>query len=128
MRRQVGPEMDRAEFTLELSDARHSQAKVVVRDRTGAERSLETLLLPEDFGTDPLRVTLHPVEDQPNLLDLIRTRREPARLDRVEDVAGPRVAVQLRGTGEAHAGSRAELGDLTIVEPEKFGLRLRLVG
>lgn len=81
--------MDRAELTLERSDARHSQAKVVIRDRTRTERSLETLLLPEDLSTDSLRIALHTVEDQPDLLDLSGTRLEPARRDGVEDVAGP---------------------------------------
>lgn len=78
--------MGRAELTLERSDPRHLHAKVVIRDRTGPERSLETRLLLEDLGTEPLRVTLHPGEDQLEPLDLIGTRREPARLGGVEDV------------------------------------------
>jgi hypothetical protein len=120
--------MGRAELTLQRSDARHLHAKVVIRDRTGTERSLETRLLVEDLGTEPLRVTLHPGEDQLDPLDLIGTRWEPARLDGVEDVAGPREAVQLGCTSEAHAGSRAELGNLILVEAPNLGLGLRLVG
>jgi hypothetical protein len=112
---------------LERSDARHSQAKVVIRDRTRTERSLETFHLLEDLSTDSLRIALHTVEDQPELLDLSGTSLEPARRDGVEDVAGPRLAVQLGGASEPHAGSCTELGDLILVEPTKPGLRLRLV-
>jgi hypothetical protein len=60
-----GSEVRHAELTLEGGDPRHSQAKVRLHDRSGAEGGLETLLLVEDFRADPLRVALYPVEDPP---------------------------------------------------------------
>jgi hypothetical protein len=72
-----------------------------------AELPLEDCLFREDHVAQPLRLARHVVKEPLHRSLLIDAQMQPALLRRIEDVAGPRIAVQLGGPGQGHPASCA---------------------
>src|SRR5262245_57570996 len=112
----MGREMDRSQLASKGGDPHDAGAQRVGGHRGPGESRLELPFLVKDLGAETTSIALHLIEDLLHSLSLLDAHGELPHRNGVEDVPRTRVAVQLSGSSQAHAGPCLELQNFALAE------------